>query len=196
MKCPYCQSIIEDDSRWCDQCGQELKFCPSCRVPRKGNSCPACGELLVSGAQFFGAGLPDGQQAAPAGQAQASPAAAPAPAPQAAPQPAPAPQASPAPRPAPGPAAAGSSPALPGLTLSGSGMRLSVREGVFGRKGGIFPELAGWAMCPEPTESSGSSPTKTAGESGTAAPPTAPSLAAPGLRGTNGTSSRPETVCA
>lgn len=143
MKCPYCQSIIEDDSRWCDQCGQELKFCPSCRVPRKGNSCPACGELLVSGAQFFGAGLPDGQQAAPAGQAQASPAAAPAPAPQAAPQPAPAPQASPAPRPAPGPAAAGSSPALPGLTLSGSGMRLSVREGVFGRKGGIFPELAG-----------------------------------------------------
>ena len=22
MKCPYCQNIIDDDSRWCDQCGK------------------------------------------------------------------------------------------------------------------------------------------------------------------------------
>ena len=28
MKCPYCQNIIDDDSRWCDQCGKELMFCP------------------------------------------------------------------------------------------------------------------------------------------------------------------------
>lgn len=118
MKCPFCQSIIEDDSRWCDQCGKELMFCPSCRVPRKGSSCPACGELLVGGNRFFASGLPDGQKV-PAG-ATASPAPAPAAAP------------------SPTPAAA----ATPGLFLSGNGMRLAVREGVFGRKGGVFPELS------------------------------------------------------
>ena len=87
MKCPYCQSLIDDDSRWCDQCGKELMFCPACRVPRKGNSCPRCGELLVKGSEFFKDGLP-------------------------------------------------------ALVLSGNGMRLGVREGAFGRKGGIFPELS------------------------------------------------------
>lgn len=143
MKCPFCQSIIEDDSRWCDQCGQELNFCPSCRAPRKGNSCPACGEMLVSGDQFFGAGLPDSQSST-APQTAASPAAAPQPQPQPQPQPTPRPAVQQASGPAPSPQStiAQSAPALPGLTLSGNGMRLTVREGVFGRKGGIFPELA------------------------------------------------------
>lgn len=121
MKCPYCQSTIEDDSRWCDQCGKELKFCPSCRVPRKGNSCPACGELLVSANQFFSSGLPDSRTPSTANQAQSSDA---------------------GPTAAPEPIATQSSPARPALRLSGNGMILSVREGIFGRRGGIMPELA------------------------------------------------------
>lgn len=104
MKCPYCQNIIEDDSRWCDQCGKELKFCPACRVPRKGNSCPACGELLISAKQFFSPGTQDSRTPYAEPPAQAS--------------------------------------AQPALRLSGNGMLLSVREGVFGRRGGIMPELA------------------------------------------------------
>lgn len=168
MKCPYCQSTIEDDSRWCDQCGKELKFCPECRVPRKGNSCPACGELLVSGDQFFGSALPDVPAGtAPGGsvnnaQASAPAAQTPGPAPRTAPQPAPrpAPQPTPQPTPQPAPAQSGFAPqstvsgppaqptimqgpsAIPGLRLTGSGMVLNVREGIFGRRGGIFPELA------------------------------------------------------
>ena len=89
MKCPYCQNIIDDDSRWCDQCGKELMFCPSCREPRKGRTCPRGGEDLVGADQFFG----DAQKAS-------------------------------------------------GLRLSGSGMSLTLRDGVFGRRGGIFPELS------------------------------------------------------
>ena len=55
MKCPYCQSLIDDDSRYCDQCGTKLMFCPSCAQPKKGSSCPRCGEVLVSGDEFFDA---------------------------------------------------------------------------------------------------------------------------------------------
>ena len=40
-----------------------------------------------------------------------------------------------------GPAAAPATPTY-GLRLSGSGMSLMVRDGVFGRRGGIFPELS------------------------------------------------------
>ena len=142
MKCPFCQSIIEDDSRWCDQCGKELMFCPSCRVPRKGSSCPACGELLVSGNRFFASGLPDGQKVPAAASVS------PAPAPAAAPSPTPAAAAGSTiatPGPMPSPTATLAEPtaaATPGLFLSGNGMRLAVREGVFGRKGGVFPELS------------------------------------------------------
>ena len=50
MKCPFCQGVIDDDSRYCDLCGKHLMFCPECRQPKKGTSCPRCGELLVSAA--------------------------------------------------------------------------------------------------------------------------------------------------
>ena len=42
MKCPYCQNIIDDDSRWCDQCGKELMFCPSCREPGRARAAEKC----------------------------------------------------------------------------------------------------------------------------------------------------------
>lgn len=85
MKCPFCQGVIDDDSRYCDLCGKHLMFCPECRQPKKGTSCPRCGELLVSAEEFF---IFD---------------------------------------------------AL--LTLKGEDMTLYVKEGGFGRSGGIFPEL-------------------------------------------------------
>lgn len=55
MKCPFCQGVIDDDSRYCDLCGKHLMFCPECRQPKKGTSCPRCGELLISAEEFFGA---------------------------------------------------------------------------------------------------------------------------------------------
>lgn len=55
MKCPFCQGVIDDDSRYCDLCGKHLMFCPECRQPKKGTSCPRCGELLASAEEFFGA---------------------------------------------------------------------------------------------------------------------------------------------
>ena len=143
MKCPYCQNIIDDDSRWCDQCGKELMFCPSCREPRKGRTCPRCGEMLVGADQFFG----DAQKAA-GGQKAAGDAG------DAGPQLSQAdieailqsafagkgnPFAGMAKQT--GPAAAPATPTY-GLRLSGSGMSLTVRDGVFGRRGGIFPELS------------------------------------------------------
>ena len=53
MKCPFCQGVIDDDSRYCDLCGKHLMFCPECRQPKKGTSCPRCGELLISAEEFF-----------------------------------------------------------------------------------------------------------------------------------------------
>lgn len=52
MKCPFCQGVIDEDSRYCDLCGKHLMFCPECRQPRKGVSCPRCGEDLVSAEEF------------------------------------------------------------------------------------------------------------------------------------------------
>lgn len=104
MKCPYCHSEIDDDSRWCDQCGKALMFCPECRTPRRGSSCPVCGAVLESADRFFAPG--DGGLPARNGTRKREPQA---------------------------------------LTLEGEGMTLRVREGDFGRRGGIFPELA---SCP------------------------------------------------
>ena len=68
MKCPFCQGVIDDDSRYCDLCGKHLMFCPKCRQPKKGTSCPRCGELLISAEEFFAEhnqGNASGQAAAP-----------------------------------------------------------------------------------------------------------------------------------
>ena len=37
MKCPFCQGVIDDDSRYCDLCGKHLMFCPECRQPNKAD---------------------------------------------------------------------------------------------------------------------------------------------------------------
>lgn len=124
MKCPFCQGVIDDDSRYCDLCGKHLMFCPECRQPKKGTSCQRCGELLVSAEEFFAAhnqGEASVQTAAPksAGQAESA-----------------------GPKPSEKIDFSQIFDAL--LTLKGEDMTLYVKEGEFGRNGGIFPELGSY----------------------------------------------------
>lgn len=138
MKCPYCQNLIDNDSRYCDQCGTQLMYCPSCGQAKKGSSCPRCGELLISGNEYFsnnaGAQLPGIQQ--PGAQPTPAPQPAPQPVPQPAPQPAPQPVQQPAPQPVQQPIASQT------LRLEGEGLSLELKEGDFGRKCGPYPEFS------------------------------------------------------
>lgn len=99
MKCPFCKASIDDDSRFCDQCGNALNFCPECRQPKRGTECPACGADLVSAEVFFGASKAE-------------------------------------------------EPIQPVVmhvseyVLLGDGFNLKLKEGVFGRTTGIYPEFA------------------------------------------------------
>lgn len=50
--CPTCKEEIEDDSHYCDQCGQALLFCNQCGRVGVGRRCTHCGGLMVApGAQ-------------------------------------------------------------------------------------------------------------------------------------------------
>ena len=46
--CPSCKEEIEDDSRFCDQCGQELFYCSNCGRVGMGRRCTHCGGLMVN----------------------------------------------------------------------------------------------------------------------------------------------------
>lgn len=46
--CPTCKEEIDDDSRYCDQCGQKLVYCSSCGRVGKGRRCTYCGGLMVT----------------------------------------------------------------------------------------------------------------------------------------------------
>ncbi len=48
MKCAYCDAMIDDDSVYCDQCGEEILLCPVCGKPGKGKRCIYDGNALVS----------------------------------------------------------------------------------------------------------------------------------------------------
>ena len=45
--CPTCKEEIEDDSRYCDQCGQALLYCNQCGRVGIGRRCTYCGGLMV-----------------------------------------------------------------------------------------------------------------------------------------------------
>lgn len=47
MVCPFCKITIDDDSFYCDQCGQEILVCPKCNKPGKGKMCTSDGTPLV-----------------------------------------------------------------------------------------------------------------------------------------------------
>ena len=50
MKCYNCKSLIDDDSIYCDQCGEKIFICPDCHIPGKGEGkrCGQCGKPLVA----------------------------------------------------------------------------------------------------------------------------------------------------
>ena len=41
--CPICKEEIDDDSHYCDQCGQALFFCQQCGRVGVGRRCTYCG---------------------------------------------------------------------------------------------------------------------------------------------------------
>lgn len=45
--CPKCKSEIDSDSRFCDQCGQEILYCSRCSKPGKGLRCTSCGAPML-----------------------------------------------------------------------------------------------------------------------------------------------------
>lgn len=50
--CPNCKEEIDNDSHYCDQCGQALLFCQQCGSVGLGRRCTRCGGLMVApGAQ-------------------------------------------------------------------------------------------------------------------------------------------------
>ena len=46
--CPNCREEIEDDSHFCDQCGEALVYCANCGRVGMGRRCTQCGGLMVS----------------------------------------------------------------------------------------------------------------------------------------------------
>lgn len=46
--CPNCREEIDDDSHYCDQCGQALLYCDRCGRVGIGRRCTSCGGLMVT----------------------------------------------------------------------------------------------------------------------------------------------------
>ena len=46
--CPTCKEEIDNDSHFCDQCGQALLFCDRCGNVGVGRRCTKCGGLMVA----------------------------------------------------------------------------------------------------------------------------------------------------
>jgi len=47
MQCPSCKETIDDDSRYCDQCGEQIMVCSVCGRPGKGKCCTIDGKKLI-----------------------------------------------------------------------------------------------------------------------------------------------------
>lgn len=46
--CPNCKEDIDDDSLFCDQCGEKLYYCSSCGKVGMGKRCSYCGGIMES----------------------------------------------------------------------------------------------------------------------------------------------------
>lgn len=46
--CPSCKEEIDDDSHYCDQCGQALLYCNQCGRVGIGRRCTHCGGMMVT----------------------------------------------------------------------------------------------------------------------------------------------------
>ena len=53
VSCPFCDKEIENDSYFCDQCGEKLKLCPKGHGFKKGKICSQCGRTLVEAHTFI-----------------------------------------------------------------------------------------------------------------------------------------------
>lgn len=115
IQCPICRQMIPDDSAFCDQCGKELMWCPECKRPKRGTQCPLCGSDLIPGHLWIknigGDGNTPPEKASPE---KASPVI---------------------------PSPSGASVSHPSKLVGSGGLILSLEEGPFGRRGGIWPEL-------------------------------------------------------
>jgi pSer/pThr/pTyr-binding forkhead associated (FHA) protein len=47
MQCPSCKEQIDGDSRFCDQCGEQILVCSQCGRPGKGKRCIFDGKEMV-----------------------------------------------------------------------------------------------------------------------------------------------------
>lgn len=50
--CPNCKEEIDDDSHYCDQCGQALLYCDRCGRVGMGRRCTQCGGLMVTPEEY------------------------------------------------------------------------------------------------------------------------------------------------
>ena len=50
--CPNCKEEIDDDSHYCDQCGQALFYCDRCGRVGMGRRCTQCGGLMISPEEY------------------------------------------------------------------------------------------------------------------------------------------------
>ena len=50
--CPNCKEEIEDNSHYCDQCGQALLYCQTCGRVGLGRRCTQCGGMMISPEDF------------------------------------------------------------------------------------------------------------------------------------------------
>ena len=47
IQCPSCKETIDNDSRYCDQCGEQILICSVCGRPGKGKRCIFDGKEMV-----------------------------------------------------------------------------------------------------------------------------------------------------
>lgn len=51
--CPNCKEEIEDESYYCDQCGQMLYYCEKCGRVGMGRRCTSCGGLMLTANDYL-----------------------------------------------------------------------------------------------------------------------------------------------
>ncbi len=51
--CPNCKEEIDDDSHYCDQCGQALLYCNQCGRVGIGRRCIHCGGLMITPEEYM-----------------------------------------------------------------------------------------------------------------------------------------------
>jgi len=53
MQCSSCKEIIDDDSCYCDQCGEQIFVCTVCGRPGKGKRCILDGKEMIQASEAF-----------------------------------------------------------------------------------------------------------------------------------------------